>query len=114
MAVLHGWFIEAGDAAGIREHTDLDAFHRLTRDLYVPPAEIGFWQGALRDSTTEEFKTVQALIENRERMRVQLLYGDHEGGQRVVTLFSMIPAGEAGQYYVTTARHWNIDRSDPR
>ena len=51
--------------------------------------DIGFWQGALRDPTTTEFADVRRLIESRERIIIDILYGDHEGGQRVITRFSM-------------------------
>jgi len=51
---------------------------------------------------------------------VELLYGDHEGGQRAVTRFTMLPinakegtAAEEG-WFASQSRHWNIDRPDPR
>ena len=34
---------------------DLDGFHRLTRDIYVPAGDLGFWQGALRDPSEPSF-----------------------------------------------------------
>lgn len=46
-----------------RSHAPLDEFAPQLRDIYVPPADIGFWQGALRDPTTEVFKAVGAAIE---------------------------------------------------
>ena len=54
---------------------------------------------------------------------MELLYGDHEGGQRAVTRFTMLPlstvdpgAGpDAGKGWLASqSRHWNIDRPDPR
>jgi hypothetical protein len=62
---------------------------------------------------------------------VELLYGDHEGGQRVVSRFTMLPirnssadsstsphVGPDGtaelSWLATASRHWNIDRPDPR
>ena len=113
MAVLHGWRIEDREPADIRGPSDLSEFHRLTRDLYVPPNDIGFWQGALRDPADPEFAALRKRIESRERIMIELLYGDHEGGQRVVTLFSLLPRGDEG-YLAVVSRHFNIDRSDPR
>ena len=52
-----------------------------------------------------------------------MLYGDHEGGQRVIGRFTMLPikdpdAGAAAtpelRWLATASRHWNIDRPDPR
>jgi hypothetical protein len=45
---------------------------------------------------------------------IDVLYGDHEGGQRVITRFTMTPRGNDGARFVSAARHWNIDRDDPR
>ena len=113
LAVLHGWTLLVASPVGRQTHSDLDDFHRLTRDIYVPPGDIGFWQGALRDPSTEEFLAARDAIGRRERLTIELLYGDHEGGQRTVSLFSVVPRHDDG-WFATVARHWNIDRSDPR
>ena len=113
MAVLHGWTLSPSPTGPAPEHGDPGSFHRLTRDLYVPPSEVGFWQGALRDPDSAEFKDAQAAIESKQRVLVEVLYGDHEGGQRVITMFSLMPV-EDGRYIAATARHWNLDRDDPR
>lgn len=120
MAVLHGWQLHLGDRVEVSHHVgeDVGEFRRLTRDLYVAPGEIGFWQGAFRDPTDPQYEPVATAIRERRPMSVEVLYGDHEGGQRVVTLFSMVPNRHADaappDYFVTTARHRNIDRNDPR
>ena len=46
-------------------------------------------------------------------MTLDLLYGDHQGGQRTVSRFSLLPAGDS-EWLATIARHWNLDRPDPR
>jgi hypothetical protein len=114
IAVLHGWYLNDGaDFGGDATHVPIDEFHMLTRDLYIPPHDIGFWQGAFRDPAAPEFAAARRAIEARERLVVDVLYGDHEGGQRVVTRFSMTPR-EDGNWMVSAARHWNVDRADPR
>ena len=50
---------------------------------------------------------------------MELLYGDHEGGQRAVSRFTVLPFDTAdaepeGTWLATQSRHWNIDRPDPR
>jgi hypothetical protein len=85
----------------------------LTRDLYVPAGDIGFWQGAFRDPAAPEFLTAAALIKERKPLMIELLYGDYEGGQRTISRFAMQPRSDAG-WLVTVSRHWNIDRADPR
>jgi hypothetical protein len=41
------------------------------------------------------------------------VYGDHEGGQRVISRFALRPRDDDG-WIASAARHWNIDRDDPR
>jgi hypothetical protein len=45
---------------------------------------------------------------------IDLLYGDNEGGQRVISRFSMMPRRDDGTWVVAAGRHWNVDRDDPR
>jgi hypothetical protein len=114
IAVLHGWhFRPDQDSIANTPHASLDEFQTLTRDLYIPARDVGFWQGAMRNPAAPEFAAARAAIEARERLIVDVLYGDHEGGQRVVTRFSMSPRADDG-WMVSAARHWNIDRDDPR
>ena len=40
-------------------------------------------------------------------------YGDHEGGQRVLSRFLLTPL-DSGNWLVQVIRHWNVDRPDPR
>jgi hypothetical protein len=115
IAVLDGWHLEPGRqlSTASPDHAPLDSFHRLTRDLYIAAGDVGFWQGALRDPGTDEARAIRAAIEARDALTVELLYGDHEGGQRVVTRFALMPRADDG-WLVAAGRHWNIDRPDPR
>lgn len=64
------------------------------------------------------------VVEDCEDWYLDLLYGDQEGGQRVITRFRMelftgergprVPGGDRGPWLATVARHWNLDRRDPR
>jgi hypothetical protein len=113
IAVLHGWRFSRNPTTGNQPAPPLDEFQRLTRDLYVPAGDLGFWQGVFRETDRAEFRDAADAIEARERLIVDVLYGDHEGGQRVVSRFSLTPAGDGG-WIAAAARHWNIDRDDPR
>jgi hypothetical protein len=112
MAVLHGWH-PYPDRDPDRSRPDPDDFRRLTRDLYVPGGDTGFWQGALRDREDPLFAAMAEAIAERRRFDIDLLYGDHEGGQRVITRFGVVPAGDDA-WLPSVSRHWNIDRDDPR
>jgi hypothetical protein len=112
IGVLHGWHFHSGRPLSDIEQPPLDHFRRLTRDIYVPVNDIGFWQGAFRDPAAEEFALARRTIEAREPFTIFLLYGDHEGGQRVVTAFLVSPRQEG--WIASSGRYWNIDRPDPR
>jgi hypothetical protein len=42
-----------------------------------------------------------------------VLYGDLEGGQRIVTRFALLPRQD-GAWATSVGRYWNIDGADPR
>ena len=111
VAVLDGWRVQLRHD-GDMERSELDAFRRLTRDLYVPVGDVGFWQGAIRDVDDPDRATVLAAIDTREILMVDVLYGDQEGGQRTITRFSLTPVNDG--WLFAAGRHWNIDRDDPR
>jgi hypothetical protein len=118
MAVLHGWTTRSGVTSATEpDHAPPSEFRRLTRDLYVPPGDLGFWQGALRDPGEKVFSVIREAAERRDSITVELLYGDHEGGQRTITRFGMLPYQPADgpcRWLSVTARHWNLDRGEPR
>lgn len=113
IAVLHGWRLEASSEYGGVKRPPLDGFRSLTRDLYIPAGDVGFWQGAIRDRSEDEWDLVASRAAARERIIIDVLYGDHHGGQRVVSRFSLLP-GKGDSWLASVARHWNVDRPDPR
>jgi hypothetical protein len=129
IAVLQGWrfFPEANRDT---EHAPLEEFQRQTRDLYIPVGDVGFWQGAFRDAAAAGYEQARAAIEARQPWSVELLYADHEGGQRAITRFLALPvehqaASQPGDHQgqpaaakpgwlASTSRHWSLDRPDGR
>jgi hypothetical protein len=112
IAVLHGWRLFPEWPTGSREPTPIEDFTLLTRDLYVAPGDVGFWQGSFRDPSSDGYREARAAIEAPQRISVDVLYGDFEGGQRVVSRFSLTP--REGNWYASVGFHWNIDRPQPR
>ena len=94
IAVLHGWHFYP-EWHRDESHASLDGFRRQSRDLWVPVGDIGFWQGAFRDFADPQYEAARKVIETRQPWTVELLYGDHEGGQRCITRLTMIPRGTA-------------------
>jgi hypothetical protein len=113
LAVLDRWDFFPDVRRGDVPHRDPSGFHRLTRDLYVPAGDTGFWQGAFREPSEEVFQLAREAVDNNRIITIDLLYGDHEGGQRTITRFALIPR-ENGDRLASVSRHWNLDRADPR
>jgi hypothetical protein len=113
LAVLDRWDFLVHRQRDNHTHAEPESFRRLTRDIYVPAGDVGFWQGAFRDKDDPIFATARDAITERDDLTIDLLYRDHEGGQRTVTRFTLIP-GHDGQWITSVSLHWNLDRSDPR
>jgi len=115
IAVLHGWHPTPDLPRGATAHADPDEFRMQTRDMYVPPGDTSFWQGAIREPDDPYYDAMRQAIEAREGFTIDLLYGDHEGGQRTITRFAILPReGDDIDWMPTASRHWNLDRDDPR
>jgi hypothetical protein len=123
LAVLHSWRLGVGRGDPDAGHPDESEFRRLTRDIYVPAGDVGFWQGALRDPAEPLFTDVREAVRSRTLLTLDILYGDHDGGQHTITRFSLIPpetsqpSGDPVPEYewlCSVTRHWNLDRLDPR
>jgi hypothetical protein len=115
VAVLHGWDLLFDHTT---PHRTPEEFHRLTRDIYIAPGDSGFCQVAVRDPTAEQFAMLTERAKDRQPFSVDVLYGDTEGGQRVITRLglSLSPAHDSkeSEWAVSAGRHWNLDRPDPR
>lgn len=113
LAVLHGWFTQTSPR-GLQTHAAPDEFRPQTRDLYVAPSDVGFWQGAVRDRADPLFDVIDGVIQRREWFAIDLLYSDHDGGQPTISRFTLTPRDNAEEWMCSVTRHWNLDRADPR
>jgi hypothetical protein len=127
IAVLHGWRIGAADilnpnaslediqGARVQLRPDPASFRPQTRDLYSPPGDISFWQAAIRTPDDPDRPCVEAAIAGPGPLIVDLLYGDHEGGQRTISRFSITRyPGNDDDWFPAVVRHWYLDRDNPR
>jgi hypothetical protein len=119
LAVLHGWRFAPERLRPGSPHPS-PQFRPQTRDLYIAPGDIGFWQGALRDPTDPQYEQAKKAVETRQPLTIDLLYGDNEGGQRVQTRFGLVARppkdDKPGEdiWLASVSLHHNVDRSDPR
>ncbi len=114
LAVLHGWRAEAVDRDHLQVRPSEDDFRRQQLDLYIPAGDTGYWQGAIRDAKDPFHEGIRVALGSGSRVAVDLMYGDHEGGQRTIARFSVGPDPETGELRSQVIRYWNIDRDDPR
>jgi len=117
LAVIFGWSVITGLAGPDIAHTDPERFRMQTRDLYTAPGDIGFWQGAIREPGDPDYPGLSRAIRDCAPFTIELLYGDHEGGQRTISRFGLTPNRKpdgATRWFPSVSRHWYLDRPDPR
>src|SRR5689334_5999623 len=114
IGVCQRWVVRRAPA-GSRElptHIPEDEFRLQSRDLYIPPGDVGMWQGALRNPHDPVRAQIAQAIDARESITIELLYSDLVGGQRTITRFGLSPFDDA--WIPTIARHWFLEWSGPR
>ena len=118
LAVIHGWYVWPRRANAEVHPLPAEEFRPHQRDMYVPAGDVSFWQAALRDPGDPLYEPLRAAIADGSGISIDVLYGDHEGGQRTITRFFVrerdTPDEEPWLWSCTTSRHWNLDRPDPR
>jgi len=112
IALIHGWFCMPHHAFDDAPHAAPDEFRRQGIDLYVPAGGTGYWEAAIRDADDPMRPAVEEALSSQEPFRIDLLYGDQQGVQRTISRLIVVPAQDF--WYSQAARHWNLDRPDPR
>lgn len=113
LAVMHGWHVWPERRLATVEHADPEVFRRQQVDLYVAAGDTGYWLGALREPGERETEALRATLAERQGLSIELLYGDHEGGQRTISRFALAPI-DRDQWRCSAIRHWSIEGRDPR
>jgi len=115
IAVLQSWDLVTTFGDG---HRDPALFHRQNRDIYVPGDDNGFCQIAVRDANTAEFRELASCFAEGRSFAIDVLYSDAEGGQRMITRMRLTrspsPDSDVTEWAVSAARHWHLDRRNPR
>jgi hypothetical protein len=113
IAVLQGWYLWPDIMRSDVGHPPLDAFRRQTRDIYIASADLGMWQGALRDADDDLHRAISAARADRRPFSIDLLYSDQVGGQRTISRFTVTPASD-DRWLNSAGLHWNLDSAGPR
>jgi hypothetical protein len=118
IAVLQSWHARSGQPTARDDHRPETEFRRQNRDLYIPPGDIGLWQGAIRDSADGLHTDIADAVRDREPITIELLYTDQAGGQRTISRFILTPVDGEGHddrpWLTQVNRHWYLDHPGPR
>jgi hypothetical protein len=120
IAVLRAYHLQAEsadhvarDPKGVARHRRGDtppgiaSFAPQQRDLIISTGRVGFWQAALRDPGTPLFAATAEALDTAGRITVDILYGDHEGGQPTITRLVLLP-DDARVWRCDATRYWNL------
>jgi hypothetical protein len=113
IALLHGWDPKPDRAFANDPHASPEEFRRLTIDLYIAAGAPGYWEGAIRDDSDPLRNSLLTAIAQRHAFTIDLLYGDQQGRQRTISRFIVLPVSDDA-WLCQGARHWHLDRPDPR
>ena len=102
IAVLQGWYVWRELVLAGVDHRPPEDFRRQIRDIYIPPGDVGMWQGALRDANDEMREAIVTARAERTPFTIELLYSDQVGGQRTITRFG-----------IGCRRSWRRDQRGP-
>jgi hypothetical protein len=114
LAVLHGWYLTPRRVVAGVDHPDPADFRLLQRDLYVAAGDTGYWQGAIRDADDPFRDGLGEAVAEGSTIVVDVLYGDHEGGQRTISRFGMRASDDGEDWSCNVLRHWPLEGSNPR
>ena len=120
IAIIQAWCPYPERLLGNQQDCPIDDFRAQTRALFVPPAGLGFWQGALRDRGEPDYAGFEKAASARQPVTIDLLYSDMNGGQRTITRLAVLPGpvrdvaddgdGPAGGRWIASiGTHWLID-----
>jgi hypothetical protein len=113
LAVLQAWRFLAQRPSIDTPHVEPTEHRPQTRDLYVPAGDTGYWQGAIREPDDPFREGLTAAFLAGGILTVDLLYGDHEGGQLTISRF-ILTREEDGRWRSAVVRHWALEGVDPR
>jgi hypothetical protein len=113
IAVLQGWRPHQRVVDPAQQASAPEQFRPQFRDMYIGSGDIGFWQAAIRDPNDPDYRWLREAVETRTLFSIELMYSDHQGGQRAAGLFSLAP-GQDHHWLCSVVRHWNLDNPNPR
>jgi hypothetical protein len=113
LAVLQAWRFLASRPTADTPHAEPAEHRPQSRDLYISADDTGFWQGAIREPDDPFREGLREAFLAGGPLTVDVLYGDHEGGQMTISRF-VLTREEDGRWRPGVVRHWPLESVDPR
>ena len=117
LAVTFGWSIFTDLALNDVPHREPEAFRTQTRDLYIAPARhrllAGRHPGAWTTRTTPNCAGTSAKP-NRSPSTCSMATTKAGSGRSPASASTPFHVDDGAKWFPSVARHWNLDRPDPR
>src|SRR3984893_9407029 len=113
LAVLQAWRVTSLNPRVDTPPVEPAEHRPQALDLYVPAGDTGYWQGGIREPGDPFREGLREAFLAGEVLTVDLLYGDHEGGQLTISRF-VLSREEDGHWRPGVVRHWALEGIDPR
>jgi hypothetical protein len=113
IAVLQAWRFTTQQPRADSPHADPADHRQQSRDLYVPAGDTGYWQGAIREPDDPFRAGLDEAFAAGTMLTIDLLYGDHEGGQLTISRF-FLAREDDGRWLPGVVRHWSLEGPNPR
>ena len=112
LAVFQAWRLVARRPEIDTPHAEPAEHRRQTLDLYVPAGDTGFWQGAIRGSTTPSARVCTTRSSPASPDGRSALRGPR-GRPATVSRF-VLTREQDDQWRPGVVRHWPLEGIDPR
>lgn len=113
LAVLQSWHLMVLRPRANSGHPEPEEFRAQQIDLYVPAGDTSFWLGAVREPDDPFRDGLRDAFLAGGMLTLDLLYGDHEGGQRTISRFILSREPDE-RWSCGVIRHWVLEGVDPR
>ncbi|MGH9078785.1 MAG: hypothetical protein ACRDYE_01665 [Acidimicrobiales bacterium] len=104
VAMIAGWQPYGERLLSTDAWPAIGTFRPQGRSLWIPPGDVAFWQGALRDEATDLQRSIAGAVAEGE-LGIDLLYRDHEGKQPTISRFTLVRDEDGVRWWVTLGSH---------
>jgi hypothetical protein len=113
VAVIHGWHLVLRELQQDTRTPSPTSSADSCETSASPATTSGSGRPRSANRDDPEYGALLEAVRGPRVFAIELLYSDHEGGQRAIGRFAVAPVKES-VWLCSVVRHWNLDRPDPR